>query len=433
MNQLRVLKLGWEFPPLINGGLGVACLGLSQALSKHVNLTVVVPKSSPDTTFDSFSLRGLNQLAIDEISAAEKRYQYDSFAQTRRIPIFLNPYEINDSNPAPIPHSETSTTCPSTFSKTTRSQLDTFKIGELYGPDLGSKVIEFSKIAAKIALLEEFDLIHAHDWMTFLAGVEVKKATGKPLVVHVHALQYDRSGAADRGWIYDIERYGMEQADAVIPVSRYTGEVIANHYAIDPQKIHPVHNGADPVATFATRKKFPEKLVLFLGRLTSQKGPEFFLETASRVIAQNPNVRFVVAGTGEKLRPLIETGAFHGLGGHFHFTGFLNREKVHDLLSMTDVYCMPSVSEPFGLSALEAAQFGIPAVISKQSGVAEVLKGALLADYWDVELMAQHINNLLTDSRLHARVVEQAQLDIAASTWDAAAAKVLTIYQKISC
>lgn len=429
MNRLRVLKLGWEFPPLINGGLGVACLGLSQALAKHVDLTVLVPKSFPDSPFETFALRSLNQLAVEDIAAAEHRYRYESFAQIRRIPIFLDPYDIGPESLAAL---ETSPANEITFSKTTRSQLDSFKTGDLYGPDLGSKVIEFSKVAAKLALLEDFDLIHAHDWMTYLAGVEVKKATGKPLVVHVHALQYDRSGADDRGWIYDIEKYGMAQADAVIPVSRYTGEIIASHYHIDPRKIRPVHNGAEPVATFATRKKFPEKLVLFLGRLTSQKGPEFFLETAARVIAQNPAVRFVVAGTGEKLRPLIETGAFHGLGGHFHFTGFLDKEKVHDLLSMTDVYCMPSVSEPFGLSALEAAQFGIPAVISKQSGVAEVLKGALLADYWDVELMARHINDLLTDDALRARVVGQARLDIAASTWDAAAAKVLTIYQELT-
>jgi glycogen(starch) synthase len=431
MNRLRVLKLGWEFPPLIHGGLGVACLGLSQALAKHVDLTVLVPKSSPDTTFETFALRSVNQLAVEDLAAAEDRYRYESSAQIRRIPIFLNPYEIGDIGPESLTALETS---PSeiTFSKTTRSQLDTFKSGDLYGPDLGSKVIEFSKVAAKLALLEDFDLIHAHDWMTFLAGVEVKKATGKPLVVHIHALQYDRSGPDDRGWIYDLEKHGMQQADAVIPVSRYTGEIIASHYGIDPQKIRPVHNGAEPVETFTTHKKFPEKLVLFLGRLTSQKGPEFFLETAARVIAQNPAVRFVVAGTGEKLRPLIETGAFHGLGGHFHFTGFLDKKKVHDLLSMTDVYCMPSVSEPFGLSALEAAQFGIPAVISKQSGVAEVLKGALLADYWDVELMARHINDLLTDDELRARVVGQARLDIAASTWDAAAAKVLTIYQELT-
>jgi glycogen synthase len=139
----------------------------------------------------------------------------------------------------------------------------------------------------------------------------------------------------------------------------------------------------------------------------------------------------VVAGTGEKLRPLIETGAFRGLGGHFHFTGFLNKEKVNDLLSMTDVYCMPSVSEPFGLSALEAAQFGIPAVISKQSGVAEVLKGALVADFWDVDLMAKHINDLLTDEEMRDRVIEQAKQDIAASTWDAAAVKVIEIYREL--
>ena len=431
MKRLRVLKLGWEFPPLINGGLGVACLGLSQALAKSVDLTVLVPMGTPGADFKNFSLRGLNHLRLEEIESAEKRYRYQSFALVREIPIFLDPYDDGRSAAVSTCFEKTIRTEETVFSKTTAAQLETFKIGGLYGPDLGAKVIEFSKIAAKLAMLEEFDIIHAHDWMTFLAGVEVKKATGKPLVLHVHALQYDRSGSDDHGWIYEIEKQGMEQADCIIPVSRYTGEIIAKHYGIPGRKIRPVHNGAEPVASFATKKKFPEKLVLFLGRLTSQKGPEFFLETAARVIARDPNVRFVVAGTGEKLRPLIESGAFRGLGSHFHFTGFLDKEKVHDLLSMTDVYCMPSVSEPFGLSALEAAQFGIPAVISKQSGVAEVLKGALLADYWDVELMAKHIHALLTDPTLRATVIEQAKLDIAASTWDAAAAKVIKIYHEI--
>jgi glycogen(starch) synthase len=430
MKRLRILKLGWEFPPLINGGLGVACLGLSRALAKHVDLTVVVPKAAPGATFEDFELRGLNEMSFDELQTVEENYRYESFAQVRNIPIDLNPYadgRLPDEEPETA-----AAAAPATFSRTTLRQLEAFKIGELYGPDLGSKVIEFSKIAAKMALLEDFDVIHAHDWMTFLAGVEVKKATAKPLVIHVHALQYDRAGSKARGWIYDIEKYGMDMADRIIPVSRYTGEIIATHYGIDPKKIRPVHNGAEPVKAFATRKKFPEKLVLFLGRLTSQKGPEFFLETASRVIAKNPDVRFVVAGTGEKLRPLIESGAFRGLGAHFHFTGFLDKEKVHALLSMTDVYCMPSVSEPFGLSALEAAQFGIPAVISKQSGVSEVLKGALTADFWDVKLMAQHINDLLTDEELRTRVIEQAKFDIAASTWDAAADKVMQVYREIS-
>lgn len=432
MSRLRVLKLGWEFPPLINGGLGIACLGLSRALAKHVDLTVVVPKSSPEADYSDFHLVGLNLVTLTELQQAESRYRYESFAQVRQVPVFLDPYEdgglVGDAltELRALPGGE------AIFSETTLKQLDSFKVGELYGPDLGGKVVEFSKVAAKLALLEDFDIIHAHDWMTYLAGIEVKKATGKPLVVHVHALQYDRAGADARGWIYDLEKYGLDEADRIIPVSRYTGEIIATHYGINPAKISPVHNGADPVEAFATKKKFPEKLVLFLGRLTSQKGPEFFLETAAKVIAKNPKVRFVVAGTGDKLRPLIESGAFRGLGGHFHFTGFLDKQKVHDLLSMTDVYCMPSVSEPFGLSALEAAQFGIPAVISKQSGVAEVLQGALKADYWDVELMAKHITDLLEDEELRARVIEQAKLDIEASTWDAAAAKVMKIYEELA-
>lgn len=428
MNRIRVLKLGWEFPPLINGGLGVACLGLSSALAKHVDLRVIVPRAAPDAGFDGFTLTGLNNMRVEDLQTVEGKYRYESFAQIDRVPIHLDPYDTSETTVEKIrmePGGEIR------FSQTTRNQLEQFKMGELYGADLGSKVVEFSKIAAKLAMQTEFDVVHAHDWMTYLAGVEVKKATGKPLVVHVHASQYDRAGADARGWIYDIEKYGMEQADRVIPVSTYTGQVCAGHYGIDPAKIRPVHNGADPVQVFSTKKKFPEKLVLFLGRLTAQKGPEFFLEIASRVLAVNQNVRFVMAGTGERLKPLIESGAFRGLGGYFHFTGFLNKEKVNELLSMTDVYCMPSVSEPFGLSALEAAQFGIPAVISKQSGVAEVLKGALKADYWDVELMAKHINDLLTDDVLRQQVVEQAAKDMVAATWDAAAEKVVAIYREL--
>lgn len=425
---MRVLKLGWEFPPLINGGLGIACLGLSQALSKHVDLRVIVPRSAPDAHFPGFGLTGLNNLRVEDLQTVEGKYRYESFSQIERIPIHLDPYDSDETTPGIVcrePGGEIR------FSQTTSNQLAQFKMGELYGPDLSSKVIEFSKVAAKMALQMDFDIVHAHDWMTFLAGVEVKKATGKPLVLHVHASQYDRAGADARGWIYDLEKYGMSQADRVIPVSNYTGQVCSGHYGVDPEKIRPVHNGAEPVDVFSTKKKFPEKLVLFLGRLTAQKGPEFFLEIASKVLEQNKNVRFVMAGTGERLKPLIESGAFRGLGGYFHFTGFLNKEKVNELLSMTDIYCMPSVSEPFGLSALEAAQFGIPAVISKQSGVAEVLEGALKADFWDVDLMAKHIIDLITDDELRERVVKQAEKDMAASTWDAAAEKVVAIYREL--
>lgn len=421
--------MGWEFPPLINGGLGVACLGLSQALSKHVDLQVIVPKSSPDADFDGFKLSGLNNLRVEDLRPVEGSYHYESFAQIARVPVHLDPYASDEDEGERIVVEKDGE---AVFSRTTQRQLEQFKSGELYGADLGSKVIEFSKVAAKMALLMDFDVIHAHDWMTFLAGVEVKKATGKPLVIHVHASQYDRAGADARGWIFDLEKYGMEEADIVIPVSRYTGQICASHYHVDRAKIRPVHNGADPVKVFRTPKPFPEKLVLFLGRLTAQKGPEFFLEIAAKVLEKTSNVRFVMAGTGERLKPLTESTAFRGLGGYLHFTGFLNKEKVNELLSMTDVYCMPSVSEPFGLSALEAAQFGIPAVISKQSGVAEVLRGSLKADYWDVDLMAKHIIDLIEDDDLRELVVKQAEKDMAAATWDAAAEKVVAIYEELA-
>jgi len=432
MCRIKVLKLGWEFPPLINGGLGVACMGLSKALAKKTDLQIIVPKADISAKYDGFSLTGLNNVSFRSIKqeeSYEESYRYESFAIIQRAPISLDPYTTVGGESECVQFSEEGKIL---FSRVTESDLSIFhKDEDLYAGDLARKVVEFSKICAHMAMDMDFDVIHAHDWMTYLAGVEVKKVSGKPLIVQLHASQFDRAGADARGWIYDIEKYGMEQADAVIPVSKYTGIVAAQHYGIDPSKIFPVHNGADPVEVFHSKKKFPEKLVLFLGRLTAQKGPEFFLEIAAKVLKQTNKARFVMAGTGEKLRQLIETGAFRSVGDRFHFTGFLNKEKVNELLSMTDIYCMPSVSEPFGLSALEAAQFNIPAVISKQSGVAEVMKGALKADFWDVDKMAEHIVNLIEDEELYKKVVEQSTQDIATSTWDAAADKVIKIYKQV--
>ena len=429
MKRIKVLELGWEFPPLINGGLGVACMGISKALAKKVDLSVIVPKAQPDYRYDGFDLVGINNLQYRQVETLESGYMYESFAAVGNAPVDLHPYASEEGTPGQITFTREGKLL---FSKVHQADLELFTAHEdLYSGDLARKVIEFSKICAVMARAYDFDLVHAHDWMTYLAGVEVKRATGKPLVVHLHASQFDRAGADARGWIYDIEKYGMEQADAVIPVSKYTGTVAAGHYGINPDKIFPVHNGADPVHVFRSKKKFPEKLVLFLGRLTAQKGHEFFLQIAAKVLEQTKNVRFVMAGTGEKLRQLIETGAFHGVGDRFHFTGFLDKKKVNELLSLTDVYCMPSVSEPFGLSALEAAQFNIPAVISKQSGVAEVMKGALKADFWDVNMMAKHIVDLVTDEKLYKKVAEQSAQDIKNSNWDTAADKMIRVYHHV--
>jgi len=407
--------LGWEFPPVVAGGLGVACFGLARALAKRVDLRVVVPVGDAASSGEL----DVGGFGGDEFGAAlsklRERCQYDDFARVERVAVRLDPYA--GGGPADG-----------------AAEPDGWLAGGgLYGGDLGAKVAVFSELAVEAAMrrIGSFDLVHAHDWMTFPAALAIKQASGRPLAVHIHSLEYDRSGGRRGGWIYEIERRAMERAERVIPVSRYTGGIIARHYGIDPGKIRPVHNGVEPVVAFRTPKRFPEPLVLFLGRLTEQKGPETFLGIAEKVLERNPDVRFVMAGDGERLRHLIDSRASRGLDGKFHFTGFLDREGVRKLFSMADVYCMPSVSEPFGLSALEAAQFGVPVVISKQSGVAEVLRGAPTADCRDIEGMAGHICRLLEDPEFRAGVVRRTRCDVAEATWDAAAEKVVGVYRQI--
>lgn len=443
----KVLMLGWEFPPVINGGLGVACLGIAKSLSEYVDLTIILPKTDPEFIVENVGLIGLNNIDLKALLKNEKSVKetetsktaYDSFAETKYININFDPYyNLTSETSSEVQTKHTSTREIITEKEKTIKEdliieefLNAFHHGELYGKDVIQKVILYSKYVLKIVHEREFDIIYAHDWMTFLAGIEVKFRTGKPLALHVHALDYDRGGPESRGWIYDLEKYAMQHADVIIPVSKYTGDIIAGHYEIDRAKIFPVHNGVDVVETYREDKAFPEKLVLFLGRVTGQKGPEFFLEVASKVFSKYKKVRFVVAGTGDRLKRLIETGAYRQIGHKFHFTGFLDKKKVHKLLAMADVYCMPSVSEPFGLSALEAAQFGIPMVISKQSGAAEVLNGALKADYWDVDLMSEHITSLLESKRLVNKVVKQGFEDLESLSWDHSAKKILEAFNTV--
>ncbi len=450
VHRPNVLMLGWEFPPLINGGLGIACLGMGKAMAEHVDLTFFLPKTDPEFAVRGVELLGFNHLADpgaplpQSVAAALAGGDapFRRFASVELIPADLLPYAEPDGEgfrvaeamaesggaAAAAEGGATADRAPEPVAPFGREDLAIFQGDALYGEDVGEKVMRYARVAAGMAEGRDFDLVHAHDWMTFPAGVEIKRRTGKPLVLHVHSLSYDRGGPDARGWVYDIERAAMEEADLVIPVSRYTGTICTGHYGIDPAKVHFVHNGAEPVEVFRTEKPFPEKLVLFLGRITGQKGPEFFLEIAAKVLETNRDVRFVMAGTGERLKGLIEAGAFRDVGDRLHFTGFLNKERVNHLLSMTDVYVMPSVSEPFGLSALEAAQFDIPAVISKQSGVAEVLTHARAADYWDVELMAKHINELLTEPEAHAAAVEASREDQLNCTWEAAAGRIAALY-----
>lgn len=403
--------LGWEFPPIINGGLGVACHDLSCAMSQLADVTMIIPKSSPGFKVKNVKLIGINTV---DVNALEKNNmgQKLPFA-LHEVPADLDPYysEI-------IAGGE----------QTASGHSNPFDIDNLYGGDVISKVFRFSDITASLASTMDFDVIHAHDWMTMLAGIKIKQQTGKPLVMHIHSLEVDRSGPESKGWVYNLEKEGMNYADMLMPVSNFTAENIQTYYGISKDKLRVVHNGSNSVTPFRSNKPFGEKMVLFVGRLTRQKGPEKFVEIAERVLEKDPNVRFVMAGAGDYFRSVLEKSAYSSIGKRFHLTGFLNQEKLRYLLSLTDVYCMPSVSEPFGLSAVEAAQFGIPCVISKQSGVAEVLKGALTFDFWDVDRAANYILGLLHNKVLSRKVVNDAYQNLAGINWDISARNVLNAY-----
>jgi len=426
-SQPKILMLGWEFPPVINGGLGVACHDLCIALAKKATVTMIIPKSNPDFVVKNLNLIGLNTIDAKTLRNVGFNDSYKKIKNVHYIDANLNPYYNSPAD------GKFQFNMQSQYLKTIQVGNETaevFHIDDLYGGDVIEKVTVFGKLAANLAHSLDFDIIHAHDWMTMIAGMEIKAQTGKPLVVHIHSLEVDRGGPHSKGWVYQTEKRGMEYADVLMPVSNFTGHIIHDYYHIPWSKIHTVHNGIRPVVPYVGERQFKEKMVLFVGRLTRQKGPEFFIDIAERVLAVDQNVRFVMAGTGEYFNPLLERAAEKGIAHRFHLTGFLNLDKVRELLSRADVYVMPSVSEPFGLSAVEAVQFGIPSVISKQSGVSEVLKGSLKFDYWDVHRAAGYILNLLHDDVLAEKVRQDAYKDLDNISWDNAAKTVVEGYRK---
>ena len=423
--------LGWEFPPVINGGLGVATLGIARALAARTSLTLILPKAAPGLALENTEVVGLNQLDIKQYREEELIQDYfESIESVFQVPVSMDPYytELQYRNTLRAHRRQAK----STYLTPEAADENPFEVDEdLYGHRVVEKVRLFAKFACQIAEGRDFDVIHAHDWMTFPAALEIKLRTGKPLVLHVHSLDYDRGGPDLKNWIFELEQSLLAQADKVVAVSHYTRSILIEQYGIAPEKVEAVHNGLTPREVFTKPKGFPDKLVLFLGRVTSQKGPEIFLDVAQRVYNRFPEVRFVMAGAGDRLKRLIEAGAYSEVGHRFHFTGFLNQKQVSDLLAMSDVYCMPSVSEPFGLSALEAAQFGIPMVISKQSGVSEVLPGALSADHWDVEELAEQVLDLLTNESMARLLVEQNSEALGGVTWERNAEQLLKIYDEI--
>ncbi len=421
-NRKKILMFGWEFPPVISGGLGVATLGLCKALAPMADVKMIIPKSVSEFSIPNITLIGLNSFTQQELDAlfTGEHSNFSEYFQAQSDWSF-NPYEK-------IPQGEY---FQSRFSTVFQESVQPFEIQDLYAGDVIKKVIEFARIAVRFGLTQTFDIIHAHDWMTFLPAMELKRRTGKPMVLHVHSTEYDRAGANSKNWVYELEREAMQYADCIIPVSRYTGKICENHYGISLYKISPIHNGIEPIQPLVRFKPFKEKLVIFFGRVTMQKGPSVFVEAAKIVLAHCPNVRFVMAGSGDQLNPIIEKISAYGLGDKFSFTGFLNKQRLNELLAIADVYCMPSVSEPFGLSAVEAVQYQIPTIISTSSGVAEVLNGALQFEVWDTHKFAQYIIAALEYNGLQSSVIESNAKSLKAITWEHCAEEVMQVYQRL--
>jgi glycosyltransferase involved in cell wall biosynthesis len=285
-------------------------------------------------------------------------------------------------------------------------------------------------VAATIAKENEFDIIHAHDWLTYLAGIVAKRISGKPLVIHVHATEFDRSGESVDKAVYDLEKLGMDEADAIMAVSNLTRNIVITKYNIPESKVFTVHNAVDFSEKTATKvnRTIDEKIVTFLGRITFQKGPEYFIEAANKVSKRLPNVRFVMAGSGDMMNRMVKRVAKLNLGSRFHFTGFLKGDDVNKMYSYSDVYVMPSVSEPFGISPLEAMRSGVPVIISKQSGVSEVLKHALKVNFWDVNALADSIHALLRYKGLNNMITRSGLDEVNSFSWDGVAQLVKQIY-----
>lgn len=394
--RLKVLMFGWELPPFNSGGLGVACYGLSKALSKNADILFVLPRKV-DVSADFVKLLFANNIRVTTIDSPLKPYLTPSGYKLLAEDVTI------------------------------------------YGSNLFEEVMRYAQEARKIAMQEEFDIIHAHDWLSFPAGVAAKEVSGKPLVVQLHSTEYDRCGGMNLNkGVYDIEKKGMELADRVIGVSNLTKKIIQEYYGIPASKVFTVHNriNADEYSQEVEDrifkiKKDGKKIVLFAGRITLQKGPDYFLLAAKKVLEYEKNVLFVMAGSGDMEYKIMRDAADMGISDKFIFTGFLRGKELSHIFKMADIFVMPSVSEPFGIAALESIVHGTPVILSKQSGVSEVVQNALKVDFWDTDEMANKILSILKHDSLHNTLRENGENEVKVFSWDTAAQECMNVYNTI--
>ena len=418
--------LGWEFPPFISGGLGTACYGLTKALDQlGMKVTFVLPKMVESQYTTHVKLLTPNSKPLKAFYGNEELKN----VKFHTINSSLKPYSTPESYQKLI--EETLKFKKQIFGKNNfiSNQADD---SSDYGYDMYTEIHRYAAMASELAKYEDFDLVHAHDWMTYPAGIAVAALSRKPLIVHVHSTEFDRSGEHVNQMIYDIERLGMERADKIITVSYFTRNILISRYGISGDKIEVVYNGVDRNGNWTnltdTGIKKEEKIVLFLGRITMQKGPEYFLHAAKKVIDVMDNVKFVMAGSGDLIHKSIEMAAHLGIGHKVLFTGFLRGEDVQKIYKMADLYVMPSVSEPFGIAPLEALDHDVPVIISKQSGVSEVLMHALKVDFWDVNEIANKIIAVLKYPPLQMTLKSHGNFEVRKLRWIDSAAKCAKIY-----
>jgi len=423
---------GWEFPPHIAGGLGTACYGMTRGLARNgVEVVFVMPRAYGDE--DQRFVRVVNASDVETIGTRDHEFSEELLEKVSFIHI--------DSNMLPYISPEEYAAYHDEFVRSGRTHewTDVWKqrytFSGKYGANLMEEVARYAMVAAQVAkdLEGQFDVIHAHDWLTYFAGIAAKRVSGKPLVVHMHATEFDRSGENINRRGYAIEKAGMQAADRVIAVSELTRRIVIGKYGIPAEKVVTVHNAVrfgeseDAVPERAVK----DKVVTFLGRITYQKGPDYFVEAAAKVLQRVPDVRFVMAGSGDLMNHVVRRVAQLGIADRFHFTGFLKGGEVQRMFRLSDVYVMPSVSEPFGISPLEAMRSGVPVIISRQSGVAEVLDYAIKVNYWDVDALADAIYGLLTYPALGRMFASKGLEEVTGLKWTNAAAKIKTVYETV--
>jgi len=440
MDQPHILSLAWKYHPAITSGVGVACEGLNNALSSRTHLTVIYPNISKiqhkrEVLLSKDNLTEIQrQLIFDEY---KNLTQYTSF----ELPVMLDPYFVSTN--VDIEQKKV-TMQKATEATTIKNEQELIKIDEVYdellyddvdvfGENVRDKIFIYNRLVEELAGSIQFDLIHAHDWMTFLAGIKLKEHYHKPLVLHVHSLEYDRVGHKDVSWVYGVERYAMSKADLVVTASEYTKGIIEDSYGLSGHKIHVIHNAVTPPLKIQ-KSKLPKNhkfRVLFAGRIDGTKGIEYFLQIAGQAIRQSKEFEFLIAGKGIHGLKFEDIEGYKELKPYIKFLGFVEREELFGIYQSCNVLCMPAISEPFGLTAIEAAYVGLPVILSSKTGAAEILHETPKADFWDIAKYADYLVSLKNDPRFREKVIRNNKAALANLSWDTAAGRVLELYKML--